>query len=108
MTINPTLTQIEQAQRAGMAPRQEELGRWFREVEGPEDTQRSMPPASRLLTWLSERLVDYRTSLASARRVHRNPLVLHKCYEERDPVRHAAATGIWDHRKGRSEPCGII
>jgi hypothetical protein len=103
MTINPILAQIEPAQRAGMASHQEGLGSWLREVESSEDTQ-----GSHLLAWLGERLAEYRTRTTPARRVDRKPLAQQKCNQERNPVRYPGTTRVWDHGRGRSEPCGII
>jgi hypothetical protein len=103
MTINPILAQIEPAQRAGMASDQEGLGRWLREVASTEDTQ-----GGRQLAWLGERLAEYRTRITSVRRVDRKPLAQQKCSEERNPVRYSGTTRVWDHGRGRSEPCGII
>ena len=99
-----------------MAPRQNRLGRWLDEVESSENTQGSRVSTGRLLAWLGERLrerlrerlVEYRTLISSARRVHRNPLAQQKCSEERNPIRSAAPTRIWHHGRGRGEPCGII
>jgi hypothetical protein len=108
MTINPILAQMDVPQEASTASRQKRLGRWLHELEGSESTQGSELSLGRPLAWLSERLVEYRTCLASARRVHRKPLLRQKCNEERDPVRHAGATRVWDHGRGRSEPCGMI
>jgi hypothetical protein len=108
MTINPILAQMDVPQAASMAPRQQQLGRWLREVKSSEDTEASRVPASRQLTWLVERLTVYRTRLTSARRVDRKPLAQQKCSEERNPVRYPGTTRVWDHGRGRSEPCGII
>jgi len=108
MTINPILAQMDVPQGASMAPRQEQLGRWLRKAESSEDTQASRVPASRQLAWLGERLPEYRTRMKSAQTAHRKPLPQQKCSEERNPVRYPGATRIWDHGRGRSEPCGTI
>jgi hypothetical protein len=109
MPINPMFMQMEPAQRAGMAPRQEELERWLREVESSDDTQGNRGPVGHLLGWMGERLAEYSSRLASAaRRKRSEPPAQQKCRETDDPVRQPRVAGIWINGHGRSEPYGTI
>jgi hypothetical protein len=103
------LAQIGLAQRAGMAPRQEELGRWFAEVKRSEDAQGSREQVGHLLAWLGERRAEYGSYFtSSARRNRRDPSAQQQCRETDDPVRQPGVDGIWNSGHGRSEPCGTI
>jgi hypothetical protein len=88
MPINPMFMHMEPAQRAGMAPRQEELGRWLRELESPEDAQGNGSPVGQLLRWLGERLAEYSSRIAPvAWRIGEEPQVQQKCRETDNLVR---------------------